>query len=180
MQRSIVDFPEPDDPITQVTSPVLTEKLISLSTEFSPKSFFNPLTVIIFSGIYITALAIYSIKGKKSPNYIYNINFFGYILGITVTSVVLSFSLISLILVIKKELYLDVFILLIAIISFTILCLLLTKFIKLIKLDDKTIVTTNKKEQQELDKMFIEASLAKTNEKTATITTPTDDNVEIL
>lgn len=142
---------------------------------------FSPL--IIFSGIYITALAIYSIKGKKSPNYIYNINFFGYILGITVTSVVLSFSLISLIsliLVIKKELYLDVFILLIAIISFTILCLLLTKFIKLIKLDDKTIVTTNKKEQQELDKMFIEASLAKTNEKTATITTPTDDNVEIL
>ena len=109
---------------------------------------FSPL--IIFSGIYITALAIYSIKGKKSPNYIYNINFFGYILGITVTSVVLSFSLISLILVIKKELYLDVFILLIAIISFTILCLLLTKFIKLIKLDDKTIVTTNKKEQQEL------------------------------
>lgn len=136
---------------------------------------FSPL--IIFSGIYITALAIYSIKGKKSPNYIYNINFFGYILGITVTSVVLSFSLI---LVIKKELYLDVFILLIAIISFTILCLLLTKFIKLIKLDDKTIVTTNKKEQQELDKMFIEASLAKTNEKTSTITTPTDDNVEIL
>lgn len=136
---------------------------------------FSPL--IIFSGIYITALAIYSIKGKKSPNYIYNINFFGYILGITVTSVVLSFSLI---LVIKKELYLDVFILLIAIISFTILCLLLTKFIKLIKLDDKTIVTTNKKEQQELDKMFIEASLAKTNEKTATITTPKDDNVEIL
>ena len=57
---------------------------------------------------------------------------------------------------------------------------LLTKFIKLIKLDDKTIVTTNKKEQQELDKMFIEASLAKTNEKTATITTPKDDNVEIL
>lgn len=139
---------------------------------------FSPL--IIFSGIYITALAIYSIKGKKSPNYIYNINFFGYILGITVTSVVLSFSLISLILVIKKELYLDVFILLIAIISFTILCLILTKFIKLIKLDDKTIVTTNKKEQQELDKMFIEASLAKTNEKTATITTPKDDNVEIL
>jgi hypothetical protein len=136
---------------------------------------FSPL--IIFSGIYITALAIYSIKGKKSPNYIYNINFFGYILGITVTSVVLSFSLI---LVIKKELYLDVFILLIAIISFTILCLLLTKFIKLIKLDDKTIVTTNKKEQQELDKMFIEASLAKINEKTATITTPKDDNVEIL
>ena len=39
---------------------------------------FSPL--IIFSGIYITALAIYSIKGKKSPNYIYNINFFGYIL----------------------------------------------------------------------------------------------------
>ena len=35
---------------------------------------FSPL--IIFSGIYITALAIYSIKGKKSPNYIYNINFF--------------------------------------------------------------------------------------------------------
>ena len=34
--------------------------------------------------------------------------------------------------------------------------------------------------QEELDKMFIEASLAKTNEKTATITTPTDDNVEIL
>ena len=62
---------------------------------------FSPL--IIFSGIYITALAIYSIKGKKSPNYIYNINFFGYILGITVTSVVLSFSLISLILVIKNK-----------------------------------------------------------------------------
>ncbi len=61
---------------------------------------FSPL--IIFSGIYITALALYSIKGKKSPNYIYNINFFGYILVITVTSVVISFSFISLISSLEK------------------------------------------------------------------------------
>ena len=39
MQRSIVDFPDPEGPTTQTTSPLLTSRLISVSTWLDPKLF---------------------------------------------------------------------------------------------------------------------------------------------
>jgi hypothetical protein len=39
MQRISVDFPEPEGPMMQITSPFLTDKLIPLSTSNGPYDF---------------------------------------------------------------------------------------------------------------------------------------------
>jgi hypothetical protein len=41
MQRSIVDFPDPDGPATTTASPVLIARLMSSKTTFVPKLFFT-------------------------------------------------------------------------------------------------------------------------------------------
>ena len=43
MQRSSVDLPEPEEPMMQVTSPLLAAKSTPRSTSWSPKAFLMPL-----------------------------------------------------------------------------------------------------------------------------------------
>ena len=42
MQRSSVDLPEPEEPMMQVTSPLLAAKSTPRSTSWSPKAFLMP------------------------------------------------------------------------------------------------------------------------------------------
>mgnify|MGYP007014007420 CR=1 FL=1 len=48
IQRRSVDFPEPEEPIIQTTSPFSTEKSISFKTSCVPKDLFKCLTSITF------------------------------------------------------------------------------------------------------------------------------------
>ena len=49
IQRRRVDFPEPEEPIIQTTSPLLTEKSISFKTSCVPNDLFKCFTSITFS-----------------------------------------------------------------------------------------------------------------------------------
>ncbi|MCY1562420.1 hypothetical protein D9M68_998120 [compost metagenome] len=50
-QRRKVDFPEPDGPITQTTSPSATSALMPLSTWLEPKDFVSSLTEILLGAV---------------------------------------------------------------------------------------------------------------------------------
>lgn len=146
--------------------------------------------LVIFIVIYVTFLTIYSIKSKnkKNSNYIYNINFYSYILGIVVATIFLSFSLISIISLIKNKDFsftkLSIFTLLTTLITFIILWLLLNKFVKLIRKENIPIFLSNKREQKELKQMLNEIEFNHNyinNQKKEDLSIKkTSDDIEIL
>lgn len=141
--------------------------------------------LIIFSIIYIVILAIYSVKNKNQENYIYNINFYLYILGILFVTVFFSISLTSLIFRVKQNSYLFnndiVSLTIILIISFIILSILLYKLFVLIKSHDNKLSLSklSKKSAKELQYMLneIDFTNVRPNIKTENITI---EEIEII